>query len=366
MVDAGALAATGEAQPRVLVVDYDEELSRAISGKLPGGRWLVRRAASVNDALAELDGTDFDLLVSDLDFTGFEVCRRALATHPDLPVAVSAERTSRDAMTAALGAGACEYLEKPISNAALRPLIHRAIRHASDRHARRVPERNPLPEIIGESASIRSACALAARVAPSDASVLVTGESGTGKELFARAIHRESGRRGAFVPVNCAAVSEQLLESELFGHVRGAFTDAKSSRSGLFVEADGGTLFLDEIGEMPVAMQTKLLRALQERRVRPVGGTHEVAFDARIVTATNKNIEAELKAGRFREDLFYRINVVQIAVPPLRARGDDIRMLAQALPAIRRARAPASGFSPWQVGSSPSSRRIRFPGTCES
>ena len=267
MVDAGALAATGEAQPRVLVVDYDEELSRAISGKLPGGRWLVRRAASVNERTGGVDGTDFDLLVSDLDFTGFEVCRRALATHPDLPVAVSAERTSRDAMTAALGAGACEYLEKPISNAALRPLIHRAIRHASDRHARRVPERNPLPEIIGESASIRSACALAARVAPSDASVLVTGESGTGKELFARAIHRESGRRGAFVPVNCAAVSEQLLESELFGHEKRRVHRRPGVQRARLVRARRPRHALPgrDRRHQPVATQAKLLRVLQER-----------------------------------------------------------------------------------------------------
>jgi two-component system response regulator HydG len=159
--------------------------------------------------------------------------------------------------------------------------------------------------------------------------VLITGESGTGKELIARAIHERSQRRGPFVAINCAAMPEQLLESELFGHVRGAFTDAKTSRAGLFVEADGGTLLLDEIGEMPLTMQTKLLRALEERRVRPVGGTREVPFDARLVAATNKDLEGEVAEGRFREDLFYRINVVRIEAPPLRARGNDILLLAQ-------------------------------------
>jgi len=186
-----------------------------------------------------------------------------------------------------------------------------------------------LPGMLGESASLKRAADLTRRIAPSDASVLITGESGTGKDLFAHAIHSESGRRGRFVAVNCAAMTEQLLESELFGHVRGAFTDAKTSRDGLFVEADGGTLFLDEIGEMSPNMQSKLLRALEEGRVRPVGSSTEVPVDARIVAATNMDVERELDSGRFRQDLFYRINVVRIAVPPLRERGCDVLILAR-------------------------------------
>jgi two-component system response regulator HydG len=170
---------------------------------------------------------------------------------------------------------------------------------------------------------------LISRVAESDTSVLVTGESGTGKELVARALHERSRRSGPFLAINCAAVPETLLESELFGYVRGAFTDARADRAGLFVEANGGTLFLDEIGEMPLSMQTKLLRALQERKVRPVGSSREVAFSARIVTATNRNLEAEVAAKRFREDLFYRVNVVRVDVPPLRERGRDPLELAQ-------------------------------------
>jgi two-component system response regulator HydG len=165
----------------------------------------------------------------------------------------------------------------------------------------------------------------------SDASVLVVGESGSGKELVAKALHSTNQRYGSgpFVPVNCAAVPANLLESMLFGHVKGAFTDAKSSRAGLFVEANGGTLFLDEIGEMPLEMQSKLLRVLQERKVRPVGGAGQVEFDCRIVTATNKSLEEEIDAGNFREDLYYRINVVTVDVPPLRERGNDVLLLAQ-------------------------------------
>jgi two-component system response regulator HydG len=168
---------------------------------------------------------------------------------------------------------------------------------------------------------------LVARVAASDANVLITGESGTGKELVSRALHAQSKRPGPFLAINCAAVPETLLESELFGHARGAFTDARMSRKGLFVEANGGTLFLDEIGEMPLSMQAKILRALQERKVRPVGESVEIPFDARIVTATNRDLEGEVAARRFREDLFYRINVIEMPLPPLRDRPGDLVLL---------------------------------------
>jgi two-component system response regulator HydG len=167
------------------------------------------------------------------------------------------------------------------------------------------------------------------RIGPSDANVTLTGESGTGKELVARALHQSSGRSGPFLAINCAAVPETLLESELFGHLRGAFTDAKTSRVGLFVEASGGTLLLDEIGDMPLAVQAKLLRALEQKRVRPLGGSQELAFDARLVAATNRDLEQAVKERAFREDLFYRLNVVHLRVPPLRARGTDVLLLAQ-------------------------------------
>jgi two-component system response regulator HydG len=191
----------------------------------------------------------------------------------------------------------------------------------------------PIPTLIGTSAAIREMSVTIRRVADVDATVLISGESGTGKELVARALHDLSPtrREEPFVAINCGAVPANLIESELFGHVRGAFTDAKSARPGLFLQAKGGTIFLDEIGEMPQEMQVKLLRVLQERTVRPVGGDEEVPFTARVVTATNRDLETEVDEQRFREDLFYRINVVAISVPPLRARETDILLLAQHL-----------------------------------
>jgi two-component system response regulator HydG len=188
----------------------------------------------------------------------------------------------------------------------------------------------PSDEIVGTSAPMLKVSELVARVARTETTVLITGESGTGKELVAKALHAASDRReGPFVAINCAALPENLLESELFGHVRGAFTDARNARLGLLVRASRGTLFLDEIGEMPAGMQAKLLRALQERTVRPVGGDQEQPFSARIIAATNRDLEVEVDEKRFREDLFYRINVVRIEVPPLRARGSDVLLLAQ-------------------------------------
>ncbi len=205
------------------------------------------------------------------------------------------------------------------------------------------------------------------RAAATDASILVTGESGTGKELVARALH-DKGRRagGPFVAINCGALPETLLESELFGHARGSFTDAHASRAGLLVQASGGTLFLDEIGEAPAGLQAKLLRALEDRRVRPVGGDDERPFDARIVCATNRDLEAEIESGRFRSDLYYRINVIRIDLPPLRARGDDVLLLAQRLVAQHRGARPGRA---WPV--SPRRRRRSCSptpgrGTCAS
>jgi two-component system response regulator HydG len=211
-----------------------------------------------------------------------------------------------------------------------RALKHRALREEVKRLRKAVEVTQRFDEILGTSAAMLKMCELITRVADTETTVLITGESGTGKELVAKALHAKSGRKdGPFVAINCAAMPEPLLESELFGHTKGAFTDARSARPGLFIRASRGTLFLDEIGEMPAGMQAKLLRALQERTVRPVGGDQEQPFDARMIAATNRDLETEVEEKRFREDLFYRINVVRVHVPPLRARGSDILLLAQ-------------------------------------
>jgi DNA-binding NtrC family response regulator len=230
-----------------------------------------------------------------------------------------------------------------------RAVAHRALRQEVRRLRERVESTNRFGEMIGASPAMLAVTSLLERVAETDAAVLITGESGTGKEVAARALHARGARRGGpFVPVNCAAIPGNLLESELFGHARGAFTDAKTARTGLFQQADGGTLFLDEIGEIPVGLQPKLLRALQERRVRPVGSDQEVAFDARVIAATNRDLEQAIEEKRFREDLYYRINVIRVELPPLRARGADVLLLAQHFLEgfATRMGKPVTGFTP--------------------
>jgi two-component system response regulator HydG len=214
---------------------------------------------------------------------------------------------------------------------------------------RAVSEGKSFGELVGESAAMRAVYDLIDRVSGSESSVLITGESGTGKEVVARTLHERSKRSaGPFVAINCAAMPEQLLESELFGHTKGAFTDARAPKNGLFLEANGGTLFLDEIGDMPITLQPKILRALQDRKVRPVGGSQEIPFDARILAATNRDLETMVEEQRFREDLYYRINVIHIPLPPLRARGSDTLLLAQRFIDHFAARAskPVTGITP--------------------
>jgi DNA-binding NtrC family response regulator len=242
---------------------------------------------------------------------------------------------SMEAAVASIRAGAYDFVTKPLDTDDLILTLERAfanqdLREEVKRLRRAVSDQRSFDEMIGESAAMKRLYDLVARVADTDATVLITGESGTGKELVARALHARSSRAtGPFVAINCAAMPESLLESELFGHVKGAFTDARSARPGLFTQATGGTLLLDEVAEMPLGMQVKLLRALQERTVRPVGGDSEVPFDVRIIAATNRDLEIEVAERRFREDLFYRVNVVHIQVPPLRERENDALLLAQ-------------------------------------
>ncbi len=322
----------------LLVVDDDADMRALLQSALQSRGHGVETAGSLNEALDVLHERDVDTVITDLKLdgeSGLTVCRKSTELRPDVPVIVITAFGSMDSAVAAIRAGAYDFINKPIDLEALSLTVRRAVEHHRlrkelQRLKEQGPRQAPFGKLIGDSPPMRRVYDLVDRVADSEASILITGESGTGKELVARALHDHSSRKaGPFVAVNCAAISAQLLESELFGHVRGAFTDAKSDRTGLFVESTGGTLFLDEIGEMPLEMQSKLLRALQERKVRPVGGSREISFDTRIVAATNRDIDAAVERGVFREDLFYRINVVRIAVPPLRSRGNDILVLAQ-------------------------------------
>jgi two-component system response regulator HydG len=298
----------------------------------------VTTCTSAQDALQRVAAEDFDVVLTDLGMTeisGIEVCVRIGDARPHLPVIVVTGLGSMDAAIAAMRAGAYDFITKPIDSKLLTISISRALEHkrvhVELRRLREVVDRAAKPDgIVGSSRAMERIHDVIERVSSSDASVLIQGETGAGKEVIARRVHETSRfKDGPFVAINCAAVPPTLLESELFGHVRGAFTDAKVDRVGLFAKANGGTLFLDEIGELPRDIQPKLLRALQERTVRPVGGTTEVRFDARVIAASNRDLEDEVAEKRFREDLYYRINVVRIDVPSLRERGGDVLELAQ-------------------------------------
>ncbi len=322
---------------RVLVVDDDQGECDLLETSLTRLGCEVVSTTSPLQALERITQTSFDVIVTDLGMTemdGLELCDRILGTTPDVPIVVVTGQGSMDSAIAAMRAGAYDFLTKPVDSKVLGLSVARATQHHRlNSEVKRLREAvvaaAPEGALVGESPAMTRVSDLIQRVGPSDASVLIHGETGTGKELVARALHFASLQKdGPFVAINCAAVPATLLESELFGHARGAFTDAKMQRQGLFVQAGGGTLFLDEIGEMPLEMQAKLLRALQERRVRPVGSNTEVEFNARIVTATHRDLEADVEKRRFREDLYYCINVVKIDVPPLRERGSDILKLA--------------------------------------
>ncbi|TFG92190.1 MAG: sigma-54-dependent Fis family transcriptional regulator [Myxococcales bacterium] len=321
---------------RVLVVDDDHEMCALLKSQLGRRGFEVETCSAADQASAQLAAEDLGAVVTDVrmrGLDGIQLCERMRQNRPDVPVLVITAFGSLDTAVAAIRAGAYDFLAKPFEVEELAFRLERAIQHrqlAEEVKRLRARELAPVDELLGESVALGQLRELVARVAPSDAPVLVIGETGSGKERVARALHRLGPRpEGPFVALNCAALPEHLLESELFGHARGAFTDARTARSGLLVHASGGTLFLDEIAELPLALQPKLLRALQERRVRPVGGEEEVPFEARIVAATNRDLDAAVEEGRFREDLFFRIDVLRIEVPPLRARGSDVLLLAQ-------------------------------------
>jgi len=361
--DAGSSDALG----RVLVVDDDESMCEIIELGLSHRGFDVSWRSHPSAAIELVTREDFDAVVTDLrmdEMHGLELCQRVSSLRPGLPVVVVTGRGGAESVISAMRAGAYDYITKPVDIGMLDVALRKAVKHyrleCEVRRLRHAAGEHDTGEgIVGESHAVRKLRGLIGRVAESDASVLITGESGTGKELVARDLHHRSARfRGPFIAINCAAVPAALLESELFGHVRGAFTDARTSRTGLFVEANGGTLFLDEVGELPLEMQPKLLRALQERSVRPVGGSGEVRFDARIVASTNRNLPDEVQRSRFRQDLYYRLNVVRLDVPPLRERGSDILLLAQHF--VRRC-AEGSGKVVRGFSTSAASRLLTYP-----
>jgi DNA-binding NtrC family response regulator len=319
----------------VLVVDDERDTCELLEMALARQGMQVTTCTTAADALEKIASRDFDVVLTDLSMpetSGLEVCERVIALRPDVPVVLITGHATLETAMAAIRAGAYDFVTKPIESKTLGVVVSRAVQHRRLREQikmlRAARDANQ-SIIVGGSPAMRKVADLIERVGDSDASVLIHGETGTGKELVARAVHNKSKRReGPFVAINCAAVPHSLLESELFGHARGAFTDAKATRMGLFQQANGGTLFLDEIGELPIDVQPKLLRALQERKVRPVGDNREIPYDARIVAATNRDLENEVREKRFREDLFYRINVVKLEVPPLRSRGSDTLHLA--------------------------------------
>jgi len=325
-------------KPRILVVDDEQGMCELIETDLRLRDFASAWFTSAQPAFDELCRSDFDAVLTDLkmpDMDGIEFCTRVVANRPDIPVVVMTAFGNLETAVAAIRAGAYDFVTKPIEMEILALILNRAVQH---HHLQRqikslseaVQQTSQFEEMLGESPVMQKVFDQLTRIADSESSVLILGESGVGKELVARALHRRSRRHDKpFVAVNCAALPDTLLDSELFGHVKGAFTDARADRKGLFVQAQGGTLLLDEIGEMPLSTQPKLLRALEENRVRPVGGEGEVAFDVRIVAATNHDLETAVEEGRFRKDLFFRINVIQLELPPLRSRGSDILLLAQ-------------------------------------
>ncbi|MDP3275884.1 MAG: sigma-54 dependent transcriptional regulator [Deltaproteobacteria bacterium] len=326
-------------KPTLLVVDDDRAMAMMLVSSLASDTLSVLVAASPAEALDRMEHEAIDVVVTDVrmgaGMTGIELCARMHEGYPMVPVIVITAFGSLETAILAIRAGAHDFLPKPFDPDELLHRVRKAlelrtlrdeVRRLRDARARH----DSFDSLVGESQEMKRVFSLVDRVAQSSAIVLITGETGTGKELVAQAIHSRSRRaHGPLVVVNCAAISETLLEAELFGHTRGAFTDARQARPGLFVAANHGSIFLDEIGELSKPMQAKLLRALQERKVKPVGADTEVAFDARVIAATNRDLVSLVAEGQFREDLYFRLAVVEIDLPPLRARHNDVLILAQ-------------------------------------
>jgi len=320
---------------RILVVDDDRAHMTMLVAMLGSWGYEVDTADDGAMAVARVRERAYDVVLTDVrmaEVDGIEALRRIKSYNPYLPVLIMTAYSSVDVAVQALKAGALDYLHKPLDFDELRQGLTRALEQGMAHRSAQAPggEADPVSEMIGDSPPMRELAAMIRAVAPSEASVLILGESGTGKELVAKALHEGSPRKARqLVTVNCAALAENLLESELFGHEKGAYTGAQRQRDGRFVQADGGTLFLDEIGEMAPALQAKLLRALQQGEVQRLGSDRSIRVDVRVLAATNRDLEAEVRAGGFREDLYYRLNVIALRVPALRERPEDIPLLAK-------------------------------------
>ena len=321
---------------RVLVVDDDADMCDYLATALPLHGFEVESRTQGEQALELLAGREFDVLLTDLNMpgmSGITLCQEALAHGVSAPIVVLTAFGSTDSAYEAIRAGAYDFLTKPVEVEALALVLQRAAAHyhlLQEVERLRAERTAGYGDMVGESPPMRRLFELIDKVARTDSAVLICGETGTGKELVANALHTHGPRAAqGFLALNCAAMPEGLLESELFGHVKGAFSGATADRIGLLREADGGTLFLDEVGDMPLSLQAKLLRVLQDGAVRPVGGQGVHQVDVRVLAATHRDLETAIEAGRFREDLYFRLNVIRLDLPPLRARGQDVLHLAE-------------------------------------
>lgn len=323
---------------KILVVDDEENIRTIIKRAFQKEGFIVNTASSGNEALKELSKTSYDLVITDLkmpDGDGINLLKQIHSLYPETMVMVITAYASTESAVEAMKAGAIDYIVKPINIEELRIIVRNALekkilKEENIRLKKELYEKYSFHNLIGKSKKIREIFSLIEKIAPTNSTVLITGESGTGKELVAKAIHFSSLRKDQpFVSINCGALPENLLESELFGHVKGSFTGAYTDKKGLFEIAHKGTILLDEISEMSLWMQVKLLRVLQEKKIRRVGGTEEKEVDVRIIASTNVDLSEKIKEGKFREDLYYRLNVIRINLPPLRDRREDIPLLVE-------------------------------------
>ena len=321
----------------VLVVDDEASIREFLEIMLKREGYSVLTADNGNQALEYLKKHEVDALITDISMpkmSGIDLLTRAKQIKPELPVIVVTAFGSTESAVEAMKLGASDYLTKPFQIDELKVILQSALREArlakeNKQLKGELKKAFAFENFIGASAPMHAVFTLLKQVAPTKSNILILGESGTGKELVAHAIHQNSDENpGPFVAINCGAVPESLFESELFGYKKGSFTGANTDKKGIFEAADGGSLFLDEVGEIPLPVQVKLLRALQEKKIRPVGGSEDIPVNVRILSATNRDLEADIKSGRFREDLFYRLNVIQVRLPALRERKEDIPLLA--------------------------------------